>query len=82
MSPVFAVIPSAVVLGPLAVLAAVFPGATIGGGWVNLLSSPAVTSLDSTGRRAMFIISGSITDRNTGRAAAVVFQLKASVPVD
>jgi hypothetical protein len=48
---------------------------------VPVLSSPAVVSIDSTGRRAVFV-GGSVTDRRTGRAAAAVFRLEDAVPDD
>jgi outer membrane protein assembly factor BamB len=53
----------------------------LAGGRVKVLSSPAVVSIDSTGRRAVFV-GGSVTDRSTGRAAAVVFRLEDAVHVD
>jgi hypothetical protein len=47
-----------------------------------VLSSPVVISIDPHVHRRAVFVGGSVTDRGTGRAAAVVFRLEDNIPAD
>ena len=54
----------------------------LAGGRMRVLSSPAVITIDPLGLRRAVFVGGSVTDRDTGRAAAVVFRLEDTTAAD
>jgi outer membrane protein assembly factor BamB len=55
---------------------------TLAGGHMDVLSTPAVVTVGPDGARRVIYVGGSVINRGTGRAEAVVFRLEDAIPGD